>query len=170
MVIDKVGIDPGNQQPVVVLKEESSSRYLPISIGPDEANAIIMKLQEVEPPRPMSHDLICSIIKDLGAEATGIVINTLEKNIFYAEIILMVNGEEIQVDSRPSDALALAVRFQMPIFATESVLDRAGVWLDENTGLEGGEGKPATDDELRKMSAFTEFINTLDMDDFKSEE
>ena len=103
----------------------------------------------------------------------SVVIAELRSNTFYAEIILKVDGEELQVDSQPSDALALAVRTQSPIFVEESVLDEAGIWLDKETGMPisgSGRSREVSQEELRRMSAFTDFINTLDLDDINKDE
>ena len=119
-------------------------------------------------------DLLSSVIDSLGASIDSIIVSDLKSDTFYAKIILNVNGEQMEIDSRPSDALALAVRTDAPIFAEEAVLDKAGILLDEETGkpiLEEGDevdtkDKKVSEEEMRKMSAFYDFINTLDMDDF----
>jgi bifunctional DNase/RNase len=123
-------------------------------------------------PRPLSHDLLHSVIGALGATLNSIVINDLKSDTFYAKIILNVDGGQMEVDSRPSDALALAVRAEVPIYVEEAVLDKAGILLDKETGKpiseeekEGADSKKVSDEELRRMSAFTDFINTLDLDD-----
>jgi bifunctional DNase/RNase len=173
VTIDSIRVDLENHHHVVVLKEESEEHYLPIWIGPTEANAIAMKLQGAEVHRPLSHDLICSVIEDLGAKVDSIVITELRSNTFYAEIILKVDGEELQVDSRPSDALALAVRTHSSIYVEESILDEVGIWFDKETGMpiSGNErSREASQEELRRMSVFTDFINTLDLDDINKDE
>jgi len=155
---------------VVILKEETTERYLPIWIGPDETSAIAIRLQGVAVPRPLTHDLLQSVIEALGATVDCIVITDLENDTLYAKIVLNVNGEKVEVDCRPSDGLALAVRTEVPIFAEDTVIDKAGILLDEETSKpvarEMPERKSVSEDELRKMSAFTDFINTLDLDDF----
>jgi len=169
MVIDSIRVSLMNYQRVVILKERAAERYLPIWIGPAEADAIAVKLQRATVPRPLSHDLLHSVIGALGATLNSIVINDLESDTFYAKIILNVNGGEKEVDSRPSDALALAVRAEVPIYVEETVLDKAGILLDEETGKpiseEKADSKKISEDELRRMSAFTDFINTLDLND-----
>jgi len=161
-----------NYQRVVILKEKEAERYLPIWIGPAEADAITVKLQGATVPRPLSHDLLHSVIGALGATFNSIVINDLRSDTFYAKIILNVGGGQTEIDSRPSDALALAVRTDSPIYIEESVLDRAGILLDKETGKpiseeekKGADGKKVSEEEMRKMSAFRDFINTLDLDD-----
>ena len=173
VTIDSIRVDLRNYQQVVVLKEESVERYLPIWIGPTEANSIAIKLQGASVPRPLSHDLICSVIEALGAKVDSVVITELRSDTFYAKIILKADGEELQVDSRPSDALALAASTQAPIFTEEQVLDEAGIWLDKETGRpisEGSRPREVSQEELRRMSAFTDFINTLDLDDIDKDE
>ncbi|MFH1926531.1 MAG: bifunctional nuclease family protein [Chloroflexota bacterium] len=173
MSIDSIRVSLMNYQRVVILKEKLAKRYLPIWIGPAEADAIAVKLQGVTVPRPLTHDLLSSVIDSLGAGIDSIIVSDLKSDTFYAKIILSVNGEQMEIDSRPSDALALAVRTDAPIFAEEAVLDKAGILLDEETGkpiMEEGEvdtkDKKVSEEEMRKLSAFHDFINTLDMDDF----
>ena len=174
MTIDSIRVSLMNYQRVVILKEKVARRYLPIWIGPAEADAIAVKLQGVTVPRPLTHDLLSSVIDSLGATIESIIVNDLKSDTFYAKIILNIDGEQIEVDSRPSDALALAVRADVPIYADEAVLDKAGILLDEETGKpvleETGDvdakDKKVSEEEMRKMSAFYDFINTLDLDDF----
>ena len=127
-------------------------------------------------PRPLTHDLLSSVIDNLGATVNYIIVNDLKNDTFYAKIILNVDGGLVEVDSRPSDALAVAVRVEAPIYVEEAVLDKAGILLDQETGKplpqeteEGeatGKGKKPSDEELKRMSAFYDFINTLDLEDF----
>jgi len=174
MNIDSIRVSLMNYQRVVILKEKMAKRYLPIWIGPAEADAIAVKLQGVTVPRPLTHDLLNSVIDSLGASIDSIIVSDLKSDTFYAKIILSVNSEQIEIDSRPSDALALAVRTEAPIFAEEAVLDKAGILLDEETGKpiieESDEvdtkDKKVSEEEMKKLSAFYDFINTLDMDDF----
>jgi hypothetical protein len=174
MSIDSIRVSLMNYQRVVILKEKVAKRYLPIWIGPAEADAIAVKLQGVTVPRPLTHDLLSSVIDSLGAAIDSIIVSDLKSDTFYAKIILSINGQQMEIDSRPSDALALAVRTDVPIFAEEAVLDKAGILLDEETGKpimeEGDEvdtkDKKVTEEEMRKLSAFYDFINTLDLDDF----
>jgi hypothetical protein len=163
-----------NYQRVVILKEKIAKRYLPIWIGPAEADAIAVKLQGVNVPRPLTHDLLCQVIDSLGASINSIIVSDLKSDTFYAKVILNVDGGQIEVDSRPSDALALAVRAEVPIYADEGVMDKAGIILDEETGKPVvdeteealGKDRKVSEEEMKKLSAFYDFINTLDMDDF----
>lgn len=166
MSIESIRVSLMNYQRVVILKEKGAERYLPIWIGPAEAEAIAVRLQEVSVARPLTHDLLRSIIDALGAQLNYILVNDLANDTFYARIYMDVNGRAIEIDSRPSDAIALAVRANVPIFAEESVLDRAGVILDKDEE-KAMEGAPVDPEELERMSAFRDFIETLDLDDFE---
>ena len=179
MSIESIRVSLMNYQRVVILKEKIAERYLPIWIGPTEADAISVKLQEVDVPRPLTHDLLASVIGALGAKVESIIVNDLKNDTFYAKINLIVSDGQIEVDCRPSDALALAVRVGASVFVDEAVLNKAGILLDKESGkpvLPRGEATEATEkspqvnkqvskEELDRMSAFTEFINTLDLDD-----
>jgi bifunctional DNase/RNase len=166
-----------NSQYVVMLKEKDAERYLPIFIGPAEANAIAIKLRGETLPRPLTHDLLRNIIEVLGASVDSIKISDLMNDTFYAKIVFNVEGERIEIDARPSDALALAVRVDVPIFVEDSVLDKAGISLEkveeaeriaaEDKELEPeGKGKKVSDEELKRLSAFSDFIDSLDLEDF----
>lgn len=179
MNIDSIRVSIVNYQRVVILRVKESNRYLPIWIGPAEADSIAYKLQEVDVPRPLTHDLLMSVISTLGATVTRIVVSELNDDTFYAKIILQANGTTLEVDSRPSDAIALAVRTEAPIFADDTVVEKAGVQMDEETGkpimpreTEPGQpgNKPVQEEELKSLSAFTGFIETLNLDDLGTEE
>lgn len=177
MTIDSIRVSPMNYQRVVILKEKDSDRYLPIWIGPAEADAIAVKLQDLTVPRPLTHDLLNTIIGTMGGEVHHILVNDLQNDTFYAKIVIQVNGTTKEIDSRPSDAMALAVRTKSPIYAEQSVLDKAGILLDKETGKpimpdrEDTEQTPEVqEEELRRMSAFTDFINNLDLEDFDKPE
>ena len=176
MTIDSIRVSLMNYQRVVILKEKAAERYLPIWIGAAEADAIAVKLQGVTVPRPLTHDLLRSVIDALGATIHSIIVSDLKNDTFYAKLVLNVGEGQMEVDCRPSDSLALAVRTEVPIYAEEVVLDKAGILLDKETGkpiLEGteagegsGKGKKVSEEEMKKMSAFYDFINTLDFEDF----
>lgn len=166
MTIESIRVSMLNHQRVVILKEKDAERFLPIWIGPAEADAIAVKLQEYQVPRPLTHDLLGNVIGVLGAAVSSIVVSDLQNDTFFAKIILAVDGKQVEIDSRPSDAIALAVRVKVPIFAEEAVLDKAGIIIDPETG----KPTPARDippEELEKMSAFRDFIETLDLSDFE---
>ncbi|MDD5095562.1 MAG: bifunctional nuclease family protein [Dehalococcoidia bacterium] len=169
MSIDSIRVSMMNYQRVVILKEKSSDRYLPIWIGPAEADAIAIKLQGVNPPRPLTHDLVDSIIRNLGASVSSIVVSDLHNDTFYAKLILDVNGKRLELDSRPSDAMAIAIRAQAPIYAAETVLDRAGIIVDSETGKPSTQSKDTksgtTEEELKSLSAFRDFVDSLNLED-----
>jgi bifunctional DNase/RNase len=150
MVVESVRVHMLSSQHVVILKETERDRYLPIWIGPWEANAIAMKLQGVSPERPLTHDLFAQTLEKLGVTIRRIIVSDLTEETFRARLILELAGEIREIDARPSDAIALAVRAQIPIYATDSVLDKAGVI-------------PETDEE-EKLSVFREFVNSLNVD------
>ena len=170
MTIEAIRVSLMNYHRVVVLKEKDSNRFLPIWIGAPEADAIAVRQQGVSVPRPMTHDLLSSVISQLGSKILRIVVTEITNETFFARILLEVNGEEVEVDSRPSDAIALAVRAEVPIFCEDVVLDQAGVLLDE-VGAVAETGDRDTPpkvraEELEGMSAFRDFIDGLDLDDF----
>ena len=176
MIIDSIRISLMNYQRVVILRVKDSNRYLPIWIGPSEAESIALKLQEVVVPRPLTHDLLRSVIVALGATVSRIVVSDLSNDTFYAKVVLQYNGTTMEVDSRPSDAIALAVRTDAPIFAADVVVEKAGVKMDEETGKpimpteEERKERPLREEELRSLSAFTDFIKTLNLDDIGQEQ
>lgn len=168
--IANIGFSPLTAQRVVILKDATTERYLPIWIGPAEADAIAIKLQGVKLARPLSHDLLLSVISSLKASVDSVIITDIMDDIFYGGIVLDVGEGKVEVDSRPSDALALAVRAGVPIFAEDRVLDIAGLSIEREDGKtilhKPTNGKPVSEEELKRMSAFTDFINSLNMDDF----
>lgn len=174
MNIDSIRFSLMSVQRVVILRVKESNKYLPIWIGPNEADSIAYKLQDVEVPRPLTHDLLGSIITTLGATVSQIVVSDLNDDTFYAKIVLTYNGSSLEVDCRPSDAIALAVRTGAPIFANDSVVEKAGVLMDEETGkaimpVDGG-GRPLREEEVKSLSAFTDFIETLNLEGIGGEE
>jgi bifunctional DNase/RNase len=170
MSIEGIRVSLMSYQRVIILKEKDADRYLPIWIGPAEADAIAVRLQEVAVPRPLTHDLLRQVLERLGAEVNSVIVCDLSNDTFYAKIMLSVNGDTVEIDSRPSDAIALAVRSQVPIFAEDTVLERAGVLLDKDgEPIEvqaGQEQRKVDEEELQRMSAFRDFIESLDLDDF----
>lgn len=172
LVIDSIRVGLRHYRRVVVLKEKDAERHLPIWIGADVADAIAFQLQDVSVPRPLTHDLITNLISELGGKVVSVVVNDLKDDTFYAQIRIERDGQTLEIDSRPSDAIAIAVRTEVPIFVTEEVLDRAGVVLDEDGQAVEGAGvevsTPATAEELEKLSAFRDFVSGLDLDDLGS--
>ena len=173
VVIDSIRVSLMNYQRVVILKEKSVDMYLPIWIGPSEADSIAVKLQDVDVPRPLTHDLLNSVITTLGGKISHIVVSEISNDTFYAKIIIDCEGKNLEVDARPSDAIALAVRVEAPIYVEEEVMSKAGVSLDVETGepiIRGESARNAadkmSDDELQRLSAFKDFIGELDLEDF----
>ena len=172
MSIDSIRVSLMNYQRVVILKVKDTDRYLPIWIGANEADAIALKLQDMSVPRPLTHDLLGSVITSLGAQVNYIIVSDLSDDTFYAKIVLDYDGGQVEIDSRPSDAIALAVRADAPIFAEESVIEKVGVQMDEETGKAvipqdsaEGEERELNEDELKRLSAFSDFIDSLDLED-----
>lgn len=171
-VVDSVRVSMVNQQRVVFLREVSGERHLPIWIGPFEAEAIAMELQGIQAKRPLPYDLLKTIIASLGGRITRIEVTELTDAVFYARIILDVNGRQVPIDSRPSDAIALGVRAKVPILVAESVMDEAGRELgaqdsddDSDDDAPESEDRPSAQVPEEKLSVFRDFINSLDIDD-----
>ena len=125
MTIKGLMVDPITNTPIVILKDKQGDRVLPIWVGVPEANAIALQIENVATPRPMTHDLLRNIISNLDGQVDRVVVSDLKENTFYAVIHLTVRGERIAIDSRPSDAIALALRTKSPIMVEESVIDNA---------------------------------------------
>ena len=125
MSIKGLMVDPITNMPIVILRDKEGQRVLPIWVGIFEANAIALQIENIATPRPMTHDLLRNVIQDLQASVQKVVVCDLQENTFYALIYLMVNGEPVAVDARPSDAIALALRAQVPIFVEDRVIDHA---------------------------------------------
>jgi len=162
VTIDSIRVSLMSQHRVVILKDSGSDRYLPIWIGACEADAITIELQGVEVARPFTHDLLKSSITQLGGKIKSVIINDLHNEVFYAQIILDVNGRRMEIDSRPSDALALAVRAKVPIYINETVMDKAAITPEDDISEGAG------DDKL-KSSPFKDLIDGLNLDDFGEE-
>jgi bifunctional DNase/RNase len=171
MVIHGVSFDVIGKQPIVLLRTSEGSRFLPIWIGHPEAAAILMKLRDSDAPRPMTHDLLATMLGELGAEVVGITVTELRESTFYARITLRSNGSTYEVDSRPSDAIALAVRTGAPIFAADEVIAESGIEIDEESeermGQAGGGADPATDDPEGLVSDFRDFLDEVRPDQFE---
>jgi uncharacterized protein len=147
-----VRVELPTNQPIVLLQEREGERYLPIWIGGNEAAAIAYALQGVVTPRPMTHDLMKNVLEELGVRIDRIVITELKESTFYAMIHLSLNGSQYEISSRPSDAIALAVRVAVPIFANEDVLSEASIVI--------------RDDEEQEVEKFKEFLEQVTPDDF----
>lgn len=168
LTIESIRVSLRNYQRVVILKEKDADRYLPIWIGPAEADAIAVRLQEVTVARPLTHDLLTNMIEQLGGAVRSVVVNDLANDTFFARIHIERDGSIIEVDSRPSDAIAVAVRTGVPIYVDERVLDLAGVQLNadgEPIDASGNAPSGISDEERQRLSAFSDFISGLDLDD-----
>ena len=139
MTLYGVSFEPIGKQPIVLLKTADDDRFLPIWIGHPEAAAILMKLQGANPPRPMTHDLFSDVISELQGEVVRVTVTELRDNTYYARITIVQDGREVEIDSRPSDAIALAVRCDAQIFASDEVVEESGIELqadnDDQPGL-----------------------------------
>jgi hypothetical protein len=167
VVIDSIRVSLMSQHRIVVLKDMNSDRYLPIWIGPFEADAITTELQEMPPPRPMTHDLLKSIITELGGRVAHVLISDLRNDVYYARIVVEIDGKQVDIDSRSSDAIALAVRAKSPIFVADTVMEKAAIEPDDDVEDEviAGDVEPGTESvDEGKLSAFADFVNSLDLD------
>ncbi len=136
MALVGVRVELPANQPIVLLREASGSRFLPIWVGAVEATAIASALEGVEPPRPLTHDLLKSVLDGLSVTMSRVVVTELRDSVFYADLVLAVDGREVHVSSRPSDAIALAVRTSAPIFASADVVEEAGIELEDGESAE----------------------------------
>ncbi len=170
MTIDRIGVSLNSYQRVVILKEKDAVRRLIIWIGPAEAESIAIKMQDIRVPRPLTHDLFNTVVPQLGGELLHVIISALKDDTYFAQIVIRHDDKEIEIDSRPSDALALAVRAEVPIYAADDVLDEAGVLLNSETGdyvfakdSDGAEHRELTEEELQRLSAFKDFVEELNI-------
>jgi uncharacterized protein len=166
--VESVRINLATSQRVVILKDAQTDRYLFIWIANPEAYSIAMELQGTSSPRPLTHDLLKTVIAELGGKLSSVIISDLIDDIFYARLVLDADGRHVEIDSRPSDAIALAVRMKVPIFVADSVMEQAGVAVKEGVDLD--ETHP-TDSEQAitqdNLDVYRDFINTLDaLDEF----
>ena len=152
-----VSFDVVGKQPIVLLKTLDGNKFLPIWIGHPEAAAILMKLQSQASPRPMTHDLFSDMLEQLGASISRITVTELRENTFYAQITLQQDGGEIEIDSRPSDALALAVRVAAPIFAAEEVIEESAIEFEHEV-----------EDTEEVVDKFKDFLDEVSPEDFAS--
>lgn len=184
MKVKSLGLDRASNTPVVILQEEDGSRVLPIWIGPGEASAIAMQLADMKFSRPLTHDLLVSVVGGLGGTLERVVITRVVDNTYYAELIMHRDGEVITVDARPSDSIAVALRMDADIFADESLLDRVSIEVAEDESLTealgtGGSGSgtsqgpeldPEAEDEEERPSMkpeeLKEYLRKLNPEDF----
>ncbi len=164
--IASLSVDSTSNQPVILLRptddESGGGRLVPIWIGQTEATAILLALQGIEPPRPMTHDLLRTVIDDLGAAITRVEVTRIEGGTFYATLVLSAaDGSPVEIDARPSDSIALAVRTGAPIYLAEEVLAEAGVVEVVREDGEPGEAEEA------EIERFREFLEDVDPSDFQ---
>jgi bifunctional DNase/RNase len=161
MLIYGVSFDLVGKQPIVLLKTADGNKFLPIWIGHPEAAAILMKLQSQAPPRPMTHDLLSDMLEQLGATIVRITVTELRENTFYAQITVAQDGTEIEIDSRPSDAIALAIRAEAPIFAADRVIEESAIEF---------EGEDVDQEQLdAEVAKFRNFLDEVTPDQFAVE-
>ncbi len=173
VMIDSVRVNLMSPQRLVILREVGSDRYLPIWVGQYEAEMITVGLQEVEVSRPLTHDLMKNVFATFNAKINRIEIISLKEDIFYGNIVAEVNGKEVSVDSRPSDAIALAVRAHVPILVDESVMKNAGIMPEVDMKSSAGAAAPSSsktrpvapvgDVSSERLSVFEDFVGKLDM-------
>jgi bifunctional DNase/RNase len=161
VVVAGLGIAPPSSTPLLLLRERDGERMVPIGIGPLEAQAIAMPLQGIRPTRPMTHDVFVDVIASLGGHVRRVEVTDLAENTFHARLLFEQAGHELAVDIRPSDAVALAVRIEAPIYVAEAVLNYAGIV--PQAAPAGSDAEVEVDES--KLSPFREFIETLDIDD-----
>ncbi|MCK5740404.1 bifunctional nuclease family protein [bacterium] len=152
--VDRVTLEPAKSQFIVILRDDVNNRWLPMLVGQSEAQAIALKLEKITPPRPMTHDLLHNLLHTIDAEIDKITICDLREGTYYATINLQINNETVEIDSRPSDAIAIALRMKAPIFIDEKVMREAAVWdqyLEEEDFVQKNE-KEAYHDQLETLN------------------
>ena len=170
VVIDSIRVSLMSQQRIVILREVGAERYLPIWIGVYEAEAITIALQEVEVSRPLTHDLIRNIFDDLEAEVVRVEVVALRDDTFFGNIVVETDSTSVNIDSRPSDALALAVRTNVPIMVSRSVMDMAGIIPEKDLQEEGEEGVLGEGESSEeRLSVFEDFLEGLEIDPDKDD-
>jgi bifunctional DNase/RNase len=158
--VDSIRVHTPTGQHVVILKERERERFLPIWIGSYEANAIALRITGITPERPITHDLMAGIFGEIGLRLNRIVVTSLSNEVFYARMFFTQDGHDLDIDARPSDAIAMAVRMEAPILVSQDVFERAGVLPEAEEGEEG-EGEGGDD----RLSVFREMVNSLDLPD-----
>ncbi|HEV3124159.1 MAG TPA: bifunctional nuclease family protein [Candidatus Dormibacteraeota bacterium] len=168
MTVDSIRVHMPTGQHVVILKEKEAERYLPIWIGINEANAIALRITGITPERPITHDLLVNVMGAVDITVSRIVVTSLSNDVFYARIVASANGRTFDIDARPSDAIAVAVRVGANIFVAAEVLDKAGVLPEAE---KDGDGEKGEDDEPvdEKLTIFREMVNSMDLPDLGGE-
>ncbi len=175
VMVDSVRVSLTNQQRIVLLRELASEFFLPIWVGPYEAESITTALQEIEIARPQTHDLLLSVFGHLHARLVRVEVTALRGDVFYGNLVVESRGEQVNIDSRPSDAIALAVRAHVPIFVAREILIEAGISPEKevNTAADKSEDQPEPDshespeepEASGRLSVFEDFMQNIDLDD-----
>jgi bifunctional DNase/RNase len=155
----KLMVDPITNLPIILLRDREGQRVLPIWVGASEANAIALQIENITTPRPMTHDLLSDVLENLDAKCERVSVTELRDNTFYASITVSINGSEVEIDSRPSDALALAVRVSAPIFAAEEVIEESAIEFEHEV-----------EDTEEVVDKFKEFLDEVTPEDFAQED
>src|SRR5262245_4274304 len=166
MTLYGVSFEPVGKQPIVLLKTADDDKFLPIWIGHSEAAAILMKLQGATPPRPMTHDLLTDVVAELQGEVVKVVVTELRENTFYAQITIVQDGRELEIDSRPSDAIALAVRCDAQIFAADDVIEESGIDFEAEQDQPGLMAASRLSD--LDPAEFRQFLENVTVEEFAS--
>lgn len=172
-IVDSIRINVLDRSRILLLRELSGDRHLPIWIGEFEAHAIVLEMQGTTPQRPMPYDLMMNMVQDLDARVIRVVVNDLSHDIYYARVVLQRGGDVIELDSRPSDAVAIAVRAGCPIFVDDTVMERAGVSIEDEDDVDDAslpegrapEAGSRPESEEEGLNIFRDFINTIEFDD-----
>jgi uncharacterized protein len=170
VVIDSVRVSLTNQQRIVVLRESNVERYLPIWIGPYEAEAITIALQEIEVARPQTHDLLKNLLQSINARLLRVEVIALREDVFFGNLVIELNnGQVLNIDCRPSDALALSVRAHVPILVSREVMENAGVVPEQESESEESEAESPVPEEIEeeaeeRLSVFEDFLQNLEID------
>lgn len=185
VAVDSVRVSLMNHNRIVVLKDINNERFLPIFVDQFVAEAITLELQQTKQPRPMTHDLLRSTIEAMGGRVVHVLVNDLRKDIYYARIVIeLADGNQIEIDARPSDSIALAVRAKAPIFVAEAIMEKSAFTPEEDVDLSEGEEEEVAeapssevpdeeedeDIDESQFSAFADFVNSLDLDELDDED
>lgn len=173
MTVDSIRVHMPTSQHVVILKEKEADRFLPIWIGLNEANAIALRITGVTPDRPITHDLLCNVLSSADVAVERVLVTSLSNDVFFARIVATQDGRSLDIDARPSDAIAVAVRVGAAIFVADEVLDKAGV-LPDSDKEDGdpdaaGSDEPVSEEEEARLSIFREMVNSMDLPDLGTE-
>ena len=175
--VESIRVSMATQNRVVILREVGGQRHLPIWIGSYEAEAIALELQGVAPTRPLPYDLICTMLDELNADVDRVMITDLSQKVYYATIVLVSGERTIEIDARPSDALAIAIRSDARILVEDAVMENAGITMMDESNIDqtesdtmytgtSGESSPPAETKGPELDVFRNFINSLDLDDF----